>query len=95
MPNEDNKILKYYYREKSLKVSTIIYAGLQCLLEKVAIIQKNLEKSYTENKKLGIQLLVTHCLQIFHLMQQKANFIVTEGKICKDLRQHGTKIIKL
>ena len=95
MPNEDNKILKYYYREKSLKVSTIIYAGLQCLLEKDAIIQKNLEKSYTENKKLGIQLLVTHCLQIFHLMQQKANFIVTEGKICKDLRQHGTKIIKL
>ena len=29
---------------------TIIYAGLQCLLEKIHSCQKNLEKSYTEKK---------------------------------------------
>ena len=50
MPNEENKILKYYYGEKQLNVPTIIYAGLQCLLEKIHSCQKNLEKSYTEKK---------------------------------------------
>ena len=32
MPNDDNKILKYNYGEKSLKVPAIIYANLECLL---------------------------------------------------------------
>ena len=34
MPNENNKILKYNPGEKSLKVPFIIYANLECLLEK-------------------------------------------------------------
>ena len=34
MPNED-KILKYNFGEKSLKVPAIIYADLECLLEKM------------------------------------------------------------
>ena len=29
MPNDDNKILKYNYEEKSLKVPAIIYADLK------------------------------------------------------------------
>ena len=45
MPNEDNKILKYSYGEKSLKVPAIIY---ECFLEKMHSGQNNLEKSYTE-----------------------------------------------
>ena len=48
MPNEDNKILKYSYGEKSLKVPAIIYADLECFLEKMHSGQNNLEKSYTE-----------------------------------------------
>ena len=35
MHNEDNKILKYNYGEKSLKSPFIIYAYLECLLEKM------------------------------------------------------------
>ena len=50
MPNENNKILKYSYGEKSLKVPAIIYADLECLLEKMHSCQNNLEKSYTEKK---------------------------------------------
>ena len=50
MPNEDNKILKYSYGEKSLKVPAIIYADLECLLEKMHSCQNNLEKSYIEKK---------------------------------------------
>ena len=35
MPNEYNKILKYNHREKSLKAPFMIYADLECLLEKM------------------------------------------------------------
>ena len=34
MPNEDNKIIKYNQGEKSIKLPFIIYADLECLLEK-------------------------------------------------------------
>ena len=34
MPDENNKILKYNPREKSLKVLFIIYSDLECLLKK-------------------------------------------------------------
>ena len=50
MPNEDNKTLKYNHGEKSLKAPSIIYADLQCLLEKMHSCQNNPEKSYTEKK---------------------------------------------
>ena len=46
----DIKILKYNYGEKSLKVSFIIYADLECLVEKMHSSQNNFEKSYTEKK---------------------------------------------
>ena len=36
MPNEDNKIIKYNQGEKSIKSPFIIYADLECLLEKLA-----------------------------------------------------------
>ena len=50
MSKEDNKTLKYSHREKSLKVPFIIYADLECLLEKIRTRLNNLEKSYTERK---------------------------------------------
>ena len=45
MPDEDNKILKYNPGEKSLKVSFIIYADLECLLKKIDICKNNPEES--------------------------------------------------
>ena len=50
MPNEDNKLLKYNHGEKSLKAPFMIYADLECLLEKMHSCQNNFEKSYTEKK---------------------------------------------
>ena len=50
MPNENSKILKYNPGEKPLKVPFIIYADLECLLEKIDTCQNNPEKSYTEKK---------------------------------------------
>ena len=34
MPNKDNNIIKYNQREKSIKLPFVIYANLECLLEK-------------------------------------------------------------
>ena len=45
MPNENNKILKYNPGEKSLTVPFIIYADLECLLQKINTCKNNLEKS--------------------------------------------------
>ena len=47
MPDENNKILKYNPGEKSLKHPFIIYADLECLLEKIDTCHNNPEKSYT------------------------------------------------
>ena len=41
MPDEDNKILKYIPGEKSLKVPFIIYADLECLLQKINTCSNN------------------------------------------------------
>ena len=43
-------MLKYNYGEKSIRVLFIIYADLECLLEKMNSCQNNPEKSYTEKK---------------------------------------------
>ena len=80
MPDEDNKILKYNPGEKSLKVPFIIYADLECLLEKVDTCQNNPEKSYTEKKKLNINLQTTLKLHAVHLINQKLNGTIIEEK---------------
>ena len=101
MPNEDNKILKYNYGEKSLKVSFIIYADLECLLEKMHSCQNNFEKFYTEKKTKHAPSgysIFTSCL----FDPTKNKFDCYKGEDCmivwkvfaKDLRQHAMKIMK-
>ena len=64
MPNEDNKIIKYNQGEKSIKLPFIIYADLECLLEKMSTCYNNPgESSTTEINKCtpcGYSLF-THC----------------------------------
>ena len=43
MPGEYNKILKYNQGEKSMKLPFIIYADLECLLEKMNTCHNNLK----------------------------------------------------
>ena len=80
MPDEDKKILKYNPGEKSLKVLFIVYADLECLLKKIDTYQNNPEESYTEKKKLSINLQVTHGLHAVHLINKKPNGIIIEEK---------------
>ena len=74
--DEDKKILNYNPGEKSLKASHIIYADLECLLEKTDTCQNNLEKSYTEKKAKHIPSgysLVTCCS--YDKLKNKENII--------------------
>ena len=70
MPKEDNKVFKYNHGEKSMKVPFIIYADLECLLKKRAIVMIIL-KYRQPLKDMNIDLLVIQCLHIVHLMLQK------------------------
>ena len=42
MPKEDSKILKYNHVEKSMRAQFVIYADLECLLEKMSTCRNNL-----------------------------------------------------
>ena len=97
MPEEDNKILKYNHREKSMKVSFTIYADLECLLEKTNTCHNNPEKLSTtkisKHTPSGYSLF-THC----SFDTTKNKFDCYRGKncmknFCLDLREHTTKII--
>ena len=90
MPNKDNKILEYNHGEKSLKVGAIIYADLECLLEKMYSCQNNPKKFYTERKKkyppCGYSLF-TNCS--FDATKNKLDYYRGKycmGKFCKTLR---------
>ena len=47
MPEEDNKILKNNHGEKSMRTRFVIYADLECLLEKMSTCHNDPEKSVT------------------------------------------------
>ena len=48
MPNEDNKVLKYNHGEKPMRVPFIIYADIDCFLEKLNNCHNNSESSATK-----------------------------------------------
>ena len=92
MPEEYNQMLKYNEEDKSVKSPFIIYADLECLLEK-----NNPEKSSTtkinKHTPSGYSLF-THCS--FDTTKNKLDYY--RGKscmknFCLDLRKHATKII--
>ena len=97
MPNEDNKIIKYNQGEKSIKSPFIIYAELECLLEKISTCYNNPEEpSTTEINKhtpSGYSLF-THCS--FDKTKNKFDYYRGEDcmkKFCLNLRELATKVI--
>ena len=97
MPNEDNKIIKDNQGEKSIKSPFIIYADLECLLEKISTCYNNPEESSTteinRNTPSGYSLF-THCS--FDKTKNKLDYYRGEDcmtKFCKDLREHAAKIV--
>ena len=97
MPKEHNKIKKYNQGEKSIRSPFIIYADLECLLEKINTCYSNLEKSLTTeiNKHIpsGYSLF-TNCS--FDKTKNKLDYYRGDNcmeKFCKDLRERATKTI--
>ena len=97
MPSKDNYTIKYNQGEKSIKLSFVIYADLECLLEKISTCQNNLnESSTTEINKYASSgySLFTHCS--FDKSKNKLDYYRGKDcmkKFCKDLRTHATKVI--
>ena len=98
MPTKDNNIIKYNQGEKSIKLPFVVYADLECFLEKMSTSQNNSnESSTTEINKhtpSGYSLF-THCS--FDKSRNKLDYYRGKNcmkKFCKDLREHATKIIK-
>ena len=82
MPEEYNKILKYNEGKKSMRVPFIIYADLECLLEKMNTCHIHPEKSSTTiiNKHTPSSYsLFTHCS--FDTTKNKLDYY--RGKNCK------------
>ena len=98
MPTKDNNIIRYNQGEKSIKLPFVIYADLECLLEKMSVCQNNPNESSTteiNNKHTPSgHSIFTHCS--FDQTRNKLNHYRGKDcmkKFCKDLREHATKII--
>ena len=97
MPTRDNNIIKYNYGEKPMKVHFIIYADLECLLEKISTCINNPNESSTTkiNKHTPSGYLIfTSCS--FNESKNKLNYYKDKDcmkKFCKDLKEHATRII--
>ena len=95
MSEKDNKILKYNYGEKSMKVPFIIYADLESLLEKMNTCHNNPEKSSTtkinKHTPSGYSLF-THCS--FDTTKNKLDYYRDKNcmkNVCLDLMIPLTK----
>ena len=80
MPTKDNNIIKYNQGEKSIKLPFSVYAGLECLLEKMSTCQSNPNESSTTEIN-NTHDPVIHHLRIVHSINQKINSIIIEVKI--------------
>ena len=96
MPKEHEKI-KHLPGEKSLKVSFIIYADLECLLKKMQSSQNNPENCYTEKKFKHKPSGYAWCsIWSFDDTKNRHYFYRRKDcieKFCKDLKELGTEII--
>ena len=73
MPTKDNNIIKYNHGEKSMKVPFIIYADLECLLEKMS--------TCINNPCINTHHQDIRYLLVVHLMNREINQIIIEVKI--------------
>ena len=80
MPSKDNNTIKYNQGEKYIKLPFVVYADLECLLEKSSTCQDNPNESSTTeiNKHTpSVYSLFTHC----SFDKPKINLAIIEVKI--------------
>ena len=97
MPTKNNNIIKYNHGEKSMKLPLVIYADLECLLEKMSTCINNPNESSTtkinKHQPSGYSIF-THCS--LDESKNKRNYYRSKDfmkKFSKDLREHASNII--
>ena len=96
MPTKNNNTIKYNHGEKSMQLPFVIYADLECLLQKMSTCINNPNESSTteiNNHTPSAYSIFTHCS--FDESKNKLNYYRKDdcmNKFCKDLRDHVTKI---
>ena len=97
MSTKDNNIIKYNHGEKSMKVPFILYADLECLLEKMSTCINNPNESSTtkinKHTPSGYSIF-TSCS--FNESKNKLDYYRCKDcmkKFCKDLKEPATRII--
>ena len=97
MPTKDNNIIKYNQEKKNIKMPLIIYADLECLLEKMSTCINNPNESSTtkinKHTPSGYSIF-TSCS--FDESRNKLNYYRGKDcmkKFCKDLKEHAMRII--
>ena len=94
MPTKDNNIIKYNQGEKSIKLPFVVYADLECLLEKMRTCQNNPNESPTTeiNKHVPSGLFIIYSL--FKKKQQKKKYIIMNKKFVIYARKNLIRVIK-
>ena len=97
MPPENKKILEFNQYQKSAKAQFIIYADLECVIEKIKECKNNLENSSTAKigKRIPSDFKIS-TISSFNRIENKHD--VHRGKDCmkkpyESVREHAMKII--
>ena len=97
MPPENKKILEFNQYQKSAKAQFIIYADLECVIEKIKECKNNLENSSTAKigKRIPSDFKIS-TISSFNRIENKHD--VHRGKdymkkLCESVREHAMKII--
>ena len=97
MPSKDIKILEFSQYQKSDKAQFIIYAGLECIIEKIDGCKNNPENSSTTKLSKHIPSgFSMSTISSFRNIENKHDVHRGQGcmkKFCKSLREHPRKII--
>ena len=97
MLSENTKILEFNQYQKSNKEPFIIYADLECLIEKIYRCENNAENSFTtkagEHSPSGFSIST---ILSFKSIENKNDVFRGKDymkKFCESLREHAIKII--
>ena len=99
MPSKDTKILEFNEYQKSYEALFIIYADLECLIEKTDGRKNNPENSYTA--KVSKHNPSGFSMSTISLFKRKENkHVIYRGKdcmnkFCESSREHAMKIINI
>ena len=94
MPSEDTKILEFNQYQKSDKVPFVIYADLECLIEKIDGCKNSPKNSFTT--KVGKHILSGFSISTISsskIIENKHDVYRSKDcvkKFCESLREHAT-----